>query len=299
MTKTALKDRLQQGVFFLDGAMGTQLFARGARQGTCNELLNVDQPEIVAEVHRAYLKAGSDAVLTNTFGGSGISLKRHGLAGRTAELNRAAAELARLTAGEANYVLGDIGPCGDFLEPLGSLTKEALLAAFTEQAGGLADGGVDGFIIETMTALEEIETAIEAVKGVSDLPVLVSLAYDPAGGGFRTMMGVSAAQAVERLAGLGIAALGYNCGTLDMDGYIRLTDEYAAALEGKGILLLAEPNAGKPELEGDQAVYKLTPEAYADALEKIRAAGAALIGGCCGTTPEHIAAAAGRIKRHP
>ena len=296
MTKTILKKRLQQGVFFLDGAMGTQLFARGVRQGQCTELLNVEQPEIVADVHRAYLEAGSDAVLTNTFGGSVVSLKRHGAAERTAELNQAAARLARETAGQDKYVLGDIGPCGDFLEPLGSLKKDDLLAAFGEQARGLADGGVDGFIIETMTALEEIETAIEAVKSVSDLPILVSLAYDPAGEGFRTMMGVSPAQAVERLAGLGIAGIGYNCGTLDMDGYIRLTEEYAAVLAGNGVLLLAEPNAGKPELEGDAAVYKLSPEAYADALKRITAAGATVIGGCCGTTPQHISAAAKCLK---
>lgn len=276
--------------------MGTQLFARGVRQGQCTELLNVERPEIVADVHRAYLEAGSDAVLTNTFGGSAVSLKRHGIVYRTAELNRAAAELARLAAGEGKYVLGDIGPCGDFLEPLGPLKKEDLLSAFGEQVRGLAEGGVDGFIIETMTALEEIETAIEAIRDNAELPTLVSLAYDRAGNGFRTMMGVSPAQAVDRLAGLEIAAIGYNCGTLDMDGYIRLTKEYADALEGKDILLLAEPNAGRPELDGDKAVYKLTPEAYADALQKINATGATLIGGCCGTTPEHIAAAAERIK---
>lgn len=289
--RTTLAERLKQGVFFLDGAMGTQLFARGARYGQCTELLNVDQPRIVAEVHQAYLDAGSDAILTNTFGGNAVSLRRHGAADRTAELNRAAAELARQTAGQSRYVLGDIGPCGDFLEPLGTLKKDDLLAAFAEQTRGLAEGGVDGFIIETMTALEEIETAIEAVRSVSDLPILVSLAYDPAGEGFRTMMGVSPVQAVDRLAGLGIVAIGYNCGTLDMDGYLRLTQEYAAAVEGKGLLLLAEPNAGKPQLEGDKAVYNLTAQAYADALQRITQIGAVIAGGCCGTTPEHIAAA--------
>ncbi len=296
MIKTTLTKRLGQGVFFLDGAMGTQLFARGARYGQCTELLNTDQPEIVADVHRAYLAAGSDAVLTNTFGGNAVSLGRHGLAGRTAELNRAAAELARSAAGPDNYVLGDIGPCGDFLEPLGTLKKADLLAGFAEQARGLAEGGVDGFIIETMTALEEIETAIEAVQKVSDRPILVSLAYDPAGAEFRTMMGVSPAQAAARLGGLGIAAIGYNCGTLDMEGYLRLTEAYAAAVDGRGLLLLAEPNAGRPELKGDTAVYKLAAEAYAETLKKIVRAGAALVGGCCGTTPEHIAAAVRLIK---
>ncbi len=295
--KTRLTQRLKQGVFFLDGAMGTQLFARGARQGQCLELLNIERPEIVFEVHRSYLEAGSDAVLTNSFGGNRISLQRHGAAGRAEELNRAAAKLARRAVGCSGHVLGDIGPCGDFLEPLGSLKRADLIAAFTEQARGLAEGGVDGFIIETMTAVEEIEVAIEAVKGVCDLPILVSLAFDSAGNGFRTMMGVAPSQAVERLAGLGIAAIGFNCGTLDMDGYVRLAGEFAEAVRGKELALLAEPNAGRPTLEGERAVYTLTPDAFAGALKEINEAGAMALGGCCGTTPEHIAAAAQLIKK--
>lgn len=277
--------------------MGTQLFARGARYGQCLELLNTERPQIVADVHRAYLAAGSDAVLTNTFGGNAVSLERHGAAKRTGELNRAAAVLARRAAGIGRTVLGDIGPCGDFLEPLGALKKDDLVAAFAEQAKGLANGGVDGFIIETMTAVEEVEAAIEAVKSVSDLPILVSLAFDPAGQGFRTMMGVSAAQAAERLCGPGIAAIGFNCGLPDMEGYVRLAGEYAGAIRGKGIGLLAEPNAGRPKLDGERAVYTLTPEAFASALNEIHQAGATVLGGCCGTTPEHIAAAVQLIGR--
>ncbi len=142
-----------------------------------------------------------------------------------------------------------------------------------------------------MTALDEIEIAIQAVQSVSDLPIFVSLAYDPAGDAFRTMMGVSPAQAVEQLAGSGIAALGFNCGTLDMPGYVELAAEYAQALTGTGVLLLAEPNAGRPELEGDRAVYKLSADAYAEALEQIKDAGAGILGGCCGTSPAHLAAA--------
>lgn len=276
--------------------MGTQLFARGARQGQCLELLNAEHPEIVADVHRAYLEAGSDAVLTNTFGGNAISLGRHGAAERAAQLNRAAAELARREAGNQRYVLGDIGPCGDFLEPLGALKKDNLVAAFKEQVQGLADGGVDGFIIETMTAVEEVEAALEAIKDITDLPILVSLAFDPAGREFRTMMGVSPAQAVSRLVGLGISAIGFNCGTLDMEGYVRLVREYADAVKDKRVGLLAEPNAGRPQLDGERAVYTLSPDAFARALQEIHTAGANLLGGCCGTTPEHIAAAVHLIK---
>lgn len=285
-------------MFFLDGAMGTQLFARGVHQGQCVERLNVEQPQIVAEVHRSYLEAGCDAVLTNTFGGNSLSLRRHRVDARTEQLNEAGARLARREAGPDRYVLGDIGPCGDFLEPIGTLKTEELKAAFVRQVRGLLDGGVDGFLIETMTALEEIEVAIEAVRSVcSDLPILVSLAFDPAKESFRTMMGVSPPQAVGRLAGQGIAAVGFNCGTLDMDSYVRLAKEYAAALSGKDILLLAEPNAGKPRLEGQRAVYDLAPEEFARGLERIYQAGAVILGGCCGTTPEHLAAAVRHIRR--
>lgn len=275
----------------MDGAMGTQLIEAGAPAGCCNDYLNIESPATVTAVHEKYLDAGVDAIITNTFGANGLVLKRHGYGDQVQAINRAAATLARAAAGEGRYVLGDIGPCGDFLEPLGMVNADDLKAAFAAQAEGLLAGGVDGFIIETMTSLEEIKVAIAAVQSVCDLPVFVSLAYDPAGGAARTMMGVSPQQAVEQLAPLGIAALGFNCGTLDMDGYVALAQEYAQALEGTGVLLLAEPNAGRPELEDDRAVYRLSPGAYAAALAKINAAGARILGGCCGTTPEHIAQA--------
>ncbi|RKY07432.1 MAG: homocysteine methyltransferase [Planctomycetota bacterium] len=291
MTRIALKDRLQQGVFFIDGAMGTQLIEAGAPAGCCNDYLNIESPQIVATVYQKYLDAGVDAVITNTFGANGVVLKRHEYGEKVYEINLAAAKLAREVAGDDKFVLGDIGPCGDFLEPLGMVKPDELKADFANQAAGLLAGGVDGFIIETMTALDEIQIAIQAVQLVSELSILASLAYDPAGDAFRTMMGVSPAQAAEQLAGTGIAALGFNCGTLDMPGYVELAKEYAAALHGSGVLLLAEPNAGRPELEGDKAVYKLSPDAYAEALEQIKSAGAAVLGGCCGTTPAHLAAA--------
>jgi 5-methyltetrahydrofolate--homocysteine methyltransferase len=149
---------------------------------------------------------------------------------------------------------------------------------------------VDGFIIETMTALDEIEVAVKAVKSISQKPIFTSMAFDPAPDGARTMMGVSPQMAVDKLAPLGISAIGFNCGTLDMDGYIALAGQFAAALKGKNILLLAEPNAGRPQLQDDKAVYTLSPQDYAEAMEKIRQASAAVMGGCCGTTPAHLAA---------
>jgi methionine synthase I (cobalamin-dependent) len=290
MTREALKNRLGKSILLLDGAMGTQLFERGAVAGACNEQINLNQPQIVQSVHQAYLDAGCDAILTNTFGGNAISLARHGLAGQVREINLAAAKIARKAAGDGRYVIGDIGPVGDFLEPLGMLKESDLFNAFAEQAKALEDGGVDGFIIETMTALDEIEVAIKAVKSVSKKPVMASMAFDSAPDGARTMMGVSPQMLVDKLAPLGISAIGFNCGTLDMEGYIALAGQFALALKGKNVLLMAEPNAGRPQLQGDHAVYTLSPQEYAEAMEKIRQVSATVLGGCCGTTPAHLAA---------
>jgi len=296
MAKISLKDRIARGVFILDGAMGTELFARGIEAGTCNDYLNIDSPDIVLDIHRAYLQAGSDAVLTNTFGANRYILARHGLADKVEKINTAAARIARRAAGDEKYVLGDIGPSGDFLEPLGNLKPEELKDAFTEQAKALAAGGVDGFIIETMTALDEVTIAVEAVKSVGDLPVFVSLAYDPAGDEFKTMMGVDPAGAIAKLIPLGVDAIGFNCGGLTLDQYVKLARIYAGQAEGK-TALLAEPNAGRPELIDDKAVYKVTPEEFGQAAKEIHSAGFNIIGGCCGTTPEHIKAVTTSLAR--
>ena len=290
MTREALGNRLGKNILLLDGAMGTQLFERGADPGSCNEKINLDSPDIVESVHRAYLDAGCDAVLTNTFGGNTISLSRHSLAEQVHSINLAAAQIARRVAGQDRYVLGDIGPVGDFLEPLGTLKKTDLFRVFADQAQALEEGGVDGFIIETMTALDEIEVAIKAVQSVSKRPVLASMAFDPAPDGARTMMGVSPQMAVEKLAPLGVRAIGFNCGTLDMEGYIALAKSFVTALRGTNILVLAEPNAGRPELQDGKAVYALSPKEYAEAMTQIKDAGGRILGGCCGTSPAHLAA---------
>jgi len=296
MAREKLTVRIKQGPFILDGAMGTQLMAAGAPAGVCNDYLNIESPDIVADVHRAYIQAGSDAIITNTFGANKISLARHGHSDKVGQINLAAGEIARKAAGADRFVLGDIGPCGDFLEPLGTLKADDLKAAFCEQAKGLADGGVDGFIIETMTDLQETLVAIEAVKSASDLPIFVSLSYDTAPDGFKTMMAVAPAAAIEQIASLGVDAVGFNCGTLTMSEYIKLAQVHAASASGKDIAILAEPNAGKPELDGQRTVYNLSPEDYADAAVDINSAGASILGGCCGTTPDHIKAMAEKIK---
>jgi 5-methyltetrahydrofolate--homocysteine methyltransferase len=180
------------------------------------------------------------------------------------------------------------------------LKPEELKEAFAEQARGLLTGGVDGFIIETMTALEEMEVAIEAVESVSeDLPAFASMAFDAAGGDFRTMMGVGVEAAVSKIVSLGVDALGFNCGTASLEGYVELAGRFVSAVKGTGkdILILAEPNAGRPELVEDKAVYNVSPEDFAAAAEKILSAGVTIIGGCCGTGPGHIKAVAERLRK--
>ncbi len=298
MGRTNLAERIKEGLFLLDGAMGTELIARSVQVGVSNDYLNIESPDIVFEIHRAYLQAGSDGIITNTFGANRFALARHGFGGLAEKINATAAELARRAAGDERYVLGDIGPSGDFLAPLGTLKVDELKAAFVEQAKGLLAGGVDGFIIETMTALDEITIAIEAVKSVCDLPVLASLAYDRAGDDFRTMMGLDVAGAVEKAADLNVAAIGFNCGTLSLEDYIELAHKYASAVKdfAGGALIFAEPNAGKPELVGDEVVYKVSPEDFAAAAEKIHSTGVSIIGGCCGTGPAHIEALVKKLK---
>jgi len=299
MARISLSERIEQGAFVLDGAMGTQLFLRGVEVGVCNDSLNVKSPDAVAEVHRAYLNAGSDAVITNTFGANKYTLGRHGLGGEVAALNQAGVEVARRAAGDERYVLGDMGPSGDFLEPLGTLKADELEAAFTEQAEALVAGGVDGLIIETMTALDGVQIAIKAAKSAAgDVPVFASMSFDKAGDDFRTMMGVDVESAVSKMVAAGADAVGFNCGTATLEEYVELAQKLvsAAKSESDEIIVFAEPNAGKPELVEGEAVYQVSPEEFAEAAKKIYAAGIKIIGGCCGTTPEHIAAIAKKLK---
>ena len=299
MAKMSLRERIKQGLFLLDGAMGTQLIARGIEVGKCNDYLNVELPDVISDIHRSYFEAGSDAVITNTFGGNKYALGRYGLAEEASKINSAGAQIARRAAGEEKYVLGDIGPSGDFLEPLGSLKPEELKEAFAQQAEALLDAGVDGFIIETMTALEEVAVAIEAVKSVSGgVPVLASMSFDRAGDDFKTMMGVDVEAAVAKIVSSGVDTVGFNCGTISLDEYVELAEKFvsaARALSGD-VVVYAEPNAGKPELVEDQTVYKVSPEDFAAAAEKIHSAGVNIIGGCCGTGPAHIRATAEKLK---
>ncbi len=300
MATRDLRERIRGGLFLLDGAMGTQLFARGVEPGQCNDWLNVEKPDLVLDIHRAYFDAGSDAVLTNTFGANRYALARHGYADKAFEINQAGGEVARRAAGDSRYVLGDIGPTGDFLEPLGTLRADQVREAYVEQVQGLLAGGVDGFILETMTALDELVVAVEAVLSAGGgRPVLAAMAFDKGGAGFRTMMGVDVAGAVSKMAALGVDAAGFNCGTASLEEYVELAKNCVAAARSAraDLLVCAEPNAGKPELVDGQAVYKVTPAQYAAACRKILEAGIHILGGCCGTTPDHIRAVAQVLQR--
>jgi 5-methyltetrahydrofolate--homocysteine methyltransferase len=298
MSRPELAQAIKGGLL-LDGAMGTELIARGVEGPVCTDQLSRTRPDLILGIHRAYFEAGSGAVLTNSFGASAIALARHGLADSAADINKAAAVLAREAAGEDRYVLGDIGPCTELLEPYGTLEAGRLREAFAGQAAALSAGGVDGFLVESMTAVEEAVVGVEAVRGVCGLPVFASLAFDSAGGSFRTMMGVDVDTAVDRLLDAGVVAVGFNCGRATLDEYVELAGRFVSKVgsSGSGAAVLAEPNAGLPSVEGGRVVYGVTAREFAAAVASIREAGVSIIGGCCGTGPSHIAAAAAALGR--
>lgn len=299
MGRVSLRERIKGDLFLLDGAMGTQLIARGIDSGKCNDYLNIERPDIISDIHRNYFEAGSDAVITNTFGANKYALERYGLAKETDDINKAGVQIALGAAGEEKYVLGDIGPSGDFLVPLGPLKPEDLKEVYVQQANALLEGGVDGFIIETMTAIEELTVAIEAVKSIgSDLPVFSSMSFDQTDDDFKTMMGVDVETAITKIVSSGIDAVGYNCGTSSLVGYIELAEKFVSSVRtlSADVLVYAEPNAGKPELVGNRAIYKVSPDDFAKAIEKINKIGVNILGGCCGTGPDHIRATSEKLR---
>lgn len=284
-----LLETIAKGMILIgDGAMGTQLQLVGLEPGGCGEGWNVDHPERVAGIQQCYVDAGSQCLITNSFGGSRITLRRHKQDGRAYEINRAASRIARDCLGPDGFVLGDIGPFGGFLEPLGEYSRNEVVDVFTEQAQGLLDGGADAIIVETMTALEEIEAAVVAARSVhSDCTLIGSLAYDrTVHDTYRTMMGIGPEESVAKLVEMGIDVLACNCGTgIDITDYVRIVTEYRNCSD---LPIMAQPNAGQPALMKGEVVYKETPEKMASHVQEVIAAGASIVGGCCGTTPEHI-----------
>ncbi len=276
-----------------DGAMGTTLMAMGLEQGAPPEGWNLSYPERVRAVHRGYIEVGSQIILTNSFGGNRFRLGLHGLQDRVAELNRAAAELARVEADAAPHpvvVAGSMGPSGELLEPLGTLTFEEARDGFAEQAAALTEGGVDVLWIETMSDLQEVRAAVEGARSASDLPVVTTMTFDTRG---HTMMGVSPVQALEALRELQVLALGANCGT-GPDEIEPVIEAMHAA--DPNVVLVAKPNAGIPELVKGELVYSGTPEVMARYAVRVRGLGARIIGACCGSTPEHLRAMAEALE---
>jgi 5-methyltetrahydrofolate--homocysteine methyltransferase len=276
-------------VLLADGAMGTQLQQAGLEPGGCGEAWNLDHPDRVRAIQRAYVEAGSDCLLTNTFGASRVMLERHGEGGRVAAINEAGARIARAAfGGRPGFVLGDIGPFGGLMEPYGEIARDRVESAFREQAAALVAGGVDAIIVETQTALEELEIAMAAAREAGAPVVIGSLAYDKMADEdeVRTMMGVSPEAAAEFMAARGADVLALNCGTgVDVAMATDVVRRYRSV---SGLPVMAQPNAGQPVLEDFKVVYHETPEQMAVGLPALLAAGVSIVGGCCGSTPAHI-----------
>ena len=291
MPETILERLARPGVLVADGATGTNLQQMGLARGVAPEMWVMERPDAIRALHRSFLEAGSDYVLTCTFGGTGLRLRHAELGGQVLEVNRRAVALARAETGSHAFVAGDIGPTGELLDPLGTLSYEDVVAAFAEQAKALAEGGVDMFSIETMSDLHEVQAAIEGVRQVSDLPIFATMSFDM--GGF-TMMGVKPEDAVNAIAGWGATVVGANCGRALDEMETVIAAMHAARPD---VLLIAKPNAGLPEIaDDDSIVYKITPEDMAGYARRYVAAGARIVGGCCGSTAGHIAAIAKAVK---
>ncbi len=285
-SRPALAALAEKRVVLLDGAMGTALVELGLAAGACPELWNLERPEAVLAVHQSYVAAGSDAVQTNTFGASPLALARHGLADRMVEVNRAAAELARQAAGTDRLVAGNIGPSGRLIAPLGDVSLAELADSFARQAEVLAASGVDYLSIETMMDLAEARCALEAALGTG-LPVTVCLTFERRKRGHFTLMGNGPREAMQTLVQAGATAVGANCSL----GAADMWDLVPELLEGSGSApVIVKPNAGLPELVDGRPVYRQDPLSFAADVARCVELGARIVGGCCGTGGEHVAA---------
>ena len=287
--KTNFQELIETGEVILgDGGMGTLLLALGLGRGVAPEMWNVEKPEQVRKIHRDYIAAGAQIILTNSFGGNRRRLSFHDLSERTHELNRAAAHVARFEAEAAEapvLVAGSIGPTGALMTPLGDLTFEGAKSIFEEQAGALIEGGVDVLWVETMSDLEEMRAAIEGCREVAtDFPIVATMTFDTHG---HTSMGISPQAAVEALGEMNLLAIGGNCGNgpAEIEAVIETMHK-----EDPDAVLVAKSNAGAPRMEGGRQVYDASPEIMAEHALRVRDLGARIIGACCGSTPEHIRA---------
>lgn len=289
MTKKEFREFVNKGPIILDGATGTNLMAAGMPIGVCPEAWILEHKEVLLNLQRGYVEAGTNIVYAPTFTGNRIKLEEYGLADRITEINTELVRLSREAVGDKALVAGDMTMTGQQLFPLGELMFEELMEVYKEQASILDKAGADLFVVETMMSLQECRAAVLAIKEVSDKPVMVTLTYNEDG---RTLYGTPPEAAVVVLQSLGVDVIGINCSTgpMEMIEPVKIMAEYAT------IPILAKPNAGLPELVDGETVYRMTPEEFAEAGAALVEAGAAIVGGCCGTTPEHIAALTAKVK---
>ena len=281
----SILDRLGAGdVLISDGATGTYLQQHGLEAGGCPEEFNVSHPAIIRGMARDYFDAGADMVLTNSFGANKFMLGKYGHGDRVREFNTLAAEHARSQAPEGRYVVGSVGPTGEFLEPLGEVSESEMYDAFVEQITALAGGGADGVVVETKTALEEVTLAIRAAKENTELTVMATMVFDKGPRGYFTMMGVTPEAGLDGMLEAGADVVGTNCGN-GIELMVELAEQMRAHTDRH---LLVHSNAGIPEIQNGEIVYTETPEFMAAGFVKLHGLGVNIIGGCCGTGPEHI-----------
>lgn len=287
------RDVLNRGdILVADGATGTNYQARGLARGTAPEQWLYEAPEQVVGLHRDFIAAGANIILSNSFGGTAMRLVHAGLENDAAAANQLAAKLARQAIdGERVWVAGSMGPSGQLLEPFGTLTREEAVQQFADQARALAEGGVDLIVIETQFDLGEATAAYEGARSATDLPIVVSFSFDM---GTNTMMGLRAAQVAKEVTALGADAVGVNCGRTLEENLINLREMRAVT----HLPIWMKPNAGLPRMtDDDQAIYDVTPEMMGEAAQLWLEAGAQIVGGCCGTSPAHLRAIAARVEK--
>ncbi len=292
---SALLDRISAGTVVLcDGAMGTMLIERGLKLGDCPEAWNLSRPEVLTEIARQYAEAGADMVETNTFGGTPLKLAQYGLDSRTEDITRSAIRAARTGAGANVLVALSCGPTGRLLNPFGDTEPEEILASFERQIKAAVSEGIDAIIIETMTDLTEATLAIRAAKQCAPgIPVAATMTFDPTPRGFVTVMGVTIERAAAGLIAAGADLIGSNCGN-GIDQMVQIANEFR---KQSATPLIIQANAGLPVLKDNRAVYTESPPFMAERVRQLLEAGVAIMGGCCGTTPDHIAAFRREIDR--
>jgi len=285
---TPFHERLKQpGVILGDGALGTMLFQRGLSPGDCPERLNIEAPEILEEIARLYLDAGAEIIQTNTFGGSPLKLASYSLDNRTEEINGRAVRALRNAVGDKAYIFASCGPCGKLLEPYGDSSAEEIFESFRRQLRTIIGEGVDAICVETMTDLAEATLAVQAARSISTtIPICATMTFDSTPKGFRTVMGTSIEQAARGLAAAGADVIGSNCG----NGIVNMVQIAAEFRKFTSLPIIIQSNAGIPVLKEGAVVYPETAEFMAEKSKELFKIGVKIIGGCCGTTPEHTAA---------